>query len=64
MIIKNALKKRFKMTGTGKILAKQSGKRHRMARKSNKFLRNSRGITALSESENKRIINILGGTKL
>ncbi len=42
-------KKRFKVTGTGKILYKQSGKRHNLGKKSQKRIRNLRGSAVLSE---------------
>ncbi len=35
-------KKRFKVTGTGKILYKQAGKRHNLGKKSQKRIRNKR----------------------
>lgn len=42
-------KKRFKVTGTGKILYKQAGKRHNLGRKSQKRIRNLRGSAVLSD---------------
>lgn len=53
MKTKSSAKKRFKMTGTGKVVAGQAGKRHGMIKRSNKFLRNARGTTVLSEPDQK-----------
>lgn len=43
MKTKSAAKKRFKITGTGKVLSAAAGKRHGMIKRSNKFIRNARG---------------------
>jgi large subunit ribosomal protein L35 len=53
MKTKSSAKKRFKVTGTGKVMAAQAGKRHGMIKRSNKFLRNARGTTVLSEPDQK-----------
>lgn len=53
MKTKSSAKKRFKTTGTGKVMAAQAGKRHGMIKRSNKFLRNARGTTTLSEPDQK-----------
>lgn len=42
-------KKRFKVTGTGKVLHKQAGKRHNLGRKSQRQIRNLRKSASLSE---------------
>ena len=42
-------KKRFKVTGTGKVVHKQAGKRHNLGRKSNKRIRQLRDQAVLSE---------------
>ncbi len=55
MKTKSSAKKRFKVTGTGKVLAGQAGKRHGMIKRSNKFLRNARGMTELSAPDAKII---------
>jgi large subunit ribosomal protein L35 len=39
---KSGAKKRFKMTGTGKIVAAAQGKRHGMIKRTAKFIRKSR----------------------
>ena len=53
MKTKSSAKKRFKVTGTGKVVGAQAGKRHGMIKRSNKFLRNARGTTTLSEPDQK-----------
>ncbi|MCK4713586.1 MAG: 50S ribosomal protein L35 [Marinosulfonomonas sp.] len=55
MKTKSSCKKRFKVTATGRVLAGQAGKRHGMIKRSNKFLRNARGTTALSAPDAKII---------
>jgi large subunit ribosomal protein L35 len=51
MKTKSGAKKRFKVTATGKIKCQQAGKRHGMIKRSNKFVRNARGTTVLSEAD-------------
>jgi large subunit ribosomal protein L35 len=41
-------KKRFKVTGTGKVVHKQAGKRHNLGKKSNKRIRQLRDQAVLS----------------
>lgn len=53
MKTKSSAKKRFKVTGTGKVVAAQAGKRHGMIKRTNKFLRNARGTTVMSEPDQK-----------
>jgi large subunit ribosomal protein L35 len=53
MKTKSAAKKRFKVSATGKVMAAQAGKRHGMIKRSNKFIRNARGTSALSEPDAK-----------
>ena len=40
---KSGAKKRFKITGTGKVIYAQSGKRHGMIKRTTKQIRNLRG---------------------
>lgn len=56
MKTKSAAKKRFKITGTGKVLAAAAGKRHGMIKRSNKFLRDTRGTMVLSASDAKVVV--------
>ncbi|WP_068114276.1 50S ribosomal protein L35 [Tropicimonas marinistellae] len=53
MKTKSGAKKRFKVTATGKIKSAQAGKRHGMIKRTNKFIRNARGTTTLSEADTK-----------
>jgi large subunit ribosomal protein L35 len=48
---KSGAKKRFKMTGTGKIKAAAQGKRHGMIKRSAKFIRQARGTMVLNECD-------------
>ncbi len=52
---KSSVKKRFKLTGTGKIKMAQAGKRHGMRKRSNDFLRNARGMSIMDERDAKRV---------
>ena len=53
MKTKSGAKKRFKVTGTGKVLSAQAGKRHGMIKRTKKFIRNARGTTTLSAPDAK-----------
>ena len=55
MKTKSSCKKRFKMTASGKVKSAQAGKRHGMIKRTNKFIRNARGTTTLSEPDAKII---------
>lgn len=48
---KSGAKKRFKITGRGKVRAQQAGKQHGMIKRTNKFIRNARGTTILSDQD-------------
>ncbi|WP_350336000.1 50S ribosomal protein L35 [Coralliovum pocilloporae] len=48
---KSGVKKRFKLTGTGKVRVAQAGKRHGMIKRTNKFIRNARGTTVLCDAD-------------
>ena len=50
---KSGAKKRFKVTGTGKVLFAQSGKRHGMIKRTSKFIRDARGTMVLNDSDAK-----------
>jgi large subunit ribosomal protein L35 len=56
MKTKSAAKKRFKITGTGKVLAQAAGKRHGMIKRTNKFIRDARGTMVLAEPDGKKVI--------
>ena len=50
---KSGAKKRFKMTATGEVKAKPSGKRHGMIKRTSKFIRKARRMMVLSDSDAK-----------
>lgn len=51
MKTKSGAKKRFKITATGKVTYAQSGKRHGMIKRSNKQIRDHRGMKVLFETD-------------
>jgi len=51
MKTKSSAKKRFSFTASGKVKSAQSGKRHGMIKRSQKFIRNQRGTAVLSEAD-------------
>ena len=51
MKTKSGAKKRFKITGTGKILAAQAGKRHGMIKRTKKFIRHARGTSVPCDAD-------------
>lgn len=51
MKTKSSAKKRFKLTATGKVKSAQAGKRHGMIKRSNKFIRQARGTTTMSDAD-------------
>ncbi len=53
MKTKSGAKKRFKVTGTGKVRASAAGKRHGMSKRTAKFIRDARGTMVLSDSDAK-----------
>ncbi|MES2907002.1 MAG: 50S ribosomal protein L35 [Pseudomonadota bacterium] len=53
---KSGVKKRFKLTGTGKVKLTQAGKRHGMIKRTNKQLRNQRGTTIAAPGDAAKII--------
>ena len=55
MKTKSSAKKRFKVTGTGKVMVQQAGKRHGMIKRTNKFIRNARGMTVVGDSDAKTV---------
>ena len=56
MKTKSSAKKRFKVTGSGKIKAGQAGKRHGMIKRSNKFIRDARGTMVLAKPDGEKVI--------
>ena len=51
MKTKSGAKKRFKVTGSGKVMVAQAGKRHGMIKRTNKFIRQARGTMVLSDQD-------------
>ena len=47
------IKKRFRVTGTGKVRATQSGKRHGMIKRSKRAIRSQRRTVILNKSAGK-----------
>jgi large subunit ribosomal protein L35 len=52
---KSGAKKRFKVTGAGKVLFAQSGKRHGMIKRSTKQIRDHRGTKVMFKTDGERI---------
>ena len=59
MKTKSAAKKRFKITGTGKVKVAAAGKQHGMIKRTNKFIRNARGTMVLSEPDTRIVKKFL-----
>ena len=59
MKTKSSAKKRFKVTGTGKVIAAQAGKRHGMIKRTKKFIRDARGTMVLAEPDAKIVKQFL-----
>jgi large subunit ribosomal protein L35 len=51
MKTKSGAKKRFSLTGTGKVRGNQANKRHGMIKRTNKQIRNQRGTTILAKAD-------------
>ena len=52
---KSGVKKRFKITATGKVLHGVAGKRHRLISHNSKYIRQNRGTTELSDADAKTV---------
>jgi len=52
---KSGVKKRFRLTASGKVRANQAGKQHGMIKRTNKQIRNQRGTTILAPQDAKII---------
>src|SRR4051794_4649554 len=53
---KSGAKKRFKVTGAGKVLYQQSRKRHGMIKRTNKQIRQLRGTNTMFKTDGDKII--------
>ena len=56
---KSGVKKRFKLTASGKIKAGVAGKRHRLLSHNAKYIRQNRGTKVMSASDAKIIKNFI-----
>jgi large subunit ribosomal protein L35 len=52
---KSGAKKRFKITGSGKVVSAQAGKRHGMIKRTTKQIRNLRGTRVLFKADGENI---------
>ena len=52
---KSGVKKRFRLTASGKVRGNQAGKQHGMIKRSNKQIREHRGSTIMSAADAKII---------
>jgi len=52
---KSAAKKRFKITGTGKVVYAQAGKQHGMIKRTAKQIRNLRGTAILFKTDGDKV---------
>ncbi|OFW81010.1 MAG: 50S ribosomal protein L35 [Alphaproteobacteria bacterium RIFCSPLOWO2_01_FULL_40_26] len=52
----SSAKKRFKVTGSGKILHKQAGKRHNLGKKSQRQIRSLRKSAVLAEGNTASVL--------
>jgi large subunit ribosomal protein L35 len=48
---KSGVKKRFRLTGSGKVISTQANKRHGMIKRTNKQIRQQRGTTIMSPAD-------------
>ncbi len=52
---KSGVKKRFKLTATGKVMVGPAGKRHRLISHNSKYIRQNRGTSELSKPDSRRV---------
>jgi large subunit ribosomal protein L35 len=55
MKTKSGAKKRFKITGTGKVMSAQAGKRHGMIKRTTKQIRDHRGMNVRFKADGENI---------
>jgi large subunit ribosomal protein L35 len=53
---KSGAKKRFRITGTGKVKSAMAGKRHGMIKRTNKQIRNHRGTRVMFKTDGENIV--------
>jgi large subunit ribosomal protein L35 len=56
----SGMKKRVKITGSGKLLTERAGKRHLLERKSSKLTRRLTGTEEIAPSDRRRVKRLLG----
>ena len=56
----SGIKKRVKITGTGKLLTERAGKRHLLEHKSSRHTRRLTGTEELSKADAKKVKRLLG----
>ena len=56
MKTKSSAKKRFRFTGSGKVIATQAGKRHGMIKRTNKQIRQHRGTRVMFKADGDNIV--------
>ena len=61
---KSGAKKRFKITGTGKVVYAQRGKRHGMIKRTTKQIRNLRGTAILFKTDGDNVKKYLPAERL
>lgn len=59
MKTKSGTKKRFTVTGSGKIRTAQAGKRHNMRKRSQRMIRDARGTTILKDCDAKIVLKYM-----
>lgn len=52
-------KKRFKISASGKVMAKKAGNRHILTKKSSKLKRQKRSLVALNTTNSKKVAKLL-----
>jgi large subunit ribosomal protein L35 len=52
---KSGAKKRFKLSGTGKVIRTQAGKQHGMIKRTKKQIRNQRGTAVMFEGDARNV---------
>ncbi|HEY1968746.1 MAG TPA: 50S ribosomal protein L35 [Pseudonocardia sp.] len=57
----SGMKKRIKVTGSGKLLRQKAGMRHLLERKSSELTRRLAGTTEVAKADAKRVRKLLGG---
>ena len=57
----SSVKKRFKVTGTGKLLRRRAMKSHNLTKKSSKRKRGFRKDTPVADVDTKNVRQLLGG---